>query len=306
MNSVFESGTSEQDQRRVLFVLAAAVFGISISGVLVRSMHDADALAIAAWRTLLAGLVLLPSLRLITVRLQRGDILRILAAGGCLGFHFYVWFLSLEHTTVMRSTVLVCLLPIWVGLLEWLFEGEFQGRRYWFGSALAILGVASMSLLADGEGSLYGDLLAVAGGILCAFYLMIGKSVRKRMHVTPYMCLICLVAAASLWPFALSDGGKVWGYSNQTWLLLGGAVLGPQLIGHQGFNYAIRYVRASVVSVVTLLEPVGATVLAMVILREVPGLSVLWGAALILAGVYWATRSAPESSAENRTNTSSV
>jgi drug/metabolite transporter (DMT)-like permease len=306
MKSVFEPGTTEQHRRRVAIVLAAAVFGISISGVLVRSMHDAEALAIAAWRTLLAGLVLLPSLRLITGRLERGEVLRILAAGGCLGFHFYLWFLSLEHTTVMRSTVLVCLLPIWVGLLEWGFEGEIQGRRYWIGSLLAILGVGSMSLLSEGEGSLYGDLLAVAGGILCAFYLMIGKSVRKRMHVTPYMCLICLVASLSLWPFALADGGKVWGYSNQTWLLLGAAVIGPQLVGHQGFNYAIRYVRASVVSIVSLLEPVGATLLAAVVLREFPGPSVLGGASLILVGVYWATRSDDESRAEKSTSPDSA
>jgi drug/metabolite transporter (DMT)-like permease len=62
------------------------------------------------------------------------------------------------------------------------------------------------------------------------------------------------------------------------------------LIGHQGFNYAIRYVRASVVSIVTVLEPVGATVLAAIILHEVPGTPVFAGACLIMGGVYWATR----------------
>jgi drug/metabolite transporter (DMT)-like permease len=295
MQAIFEPETTVRDRRRVVVVLGLAVFGISVSGVLVRSMHDAEALAIASWRTLLAGLVLLPSLRLVRVELGVRDVARILAAGICLGMHFYLWFLSLEHTTVMRSTVLVCLLPIWVGLFEWLVEGDFQGRRYWVGSLVAILGVAVMSVLGGGAGSLYGDLLAVVGGMLCALYLMIGRSVRKKMHVTPYMCLICLVAAASLWPFALMSGGKVWGYTTQTWLLLCGAVIGPQLIGHQGFNYAIRYVRASVVSIVTLLEPVGATVLAAIILHEAPGAPVLAGAGLIMGGVYWATWESPES-----------
>jgi len=294
MQGVFEVGTTLRDRRRVVLVLAAAVVGISVSGVLVRSMHDAEALAIASWRTLLSGLVLLPSLRLVRVKLDRRDVARILVAGICLGMHFYVWFLSLEHTTVMRSTVLVCLLPIWVGLLEWLFGGDFQGKQYWLGSLVAIVGVAVMSIFGGGDGSLYGDLLAVLGGLLCALYLLIGKSVRKRMHVTPYMCIICLVAAASLWPFALVSGGKVWGYTGQTWLLLCGAVIGPQLVGHQGFNYAIRYVRASVVSIVTLLEPVGATVLAAIILHEIPGWSVLSGGLLIVMGVYWATREVAE------------
>ena len=122
MKRLFEPGVSERDRRRVVWVLAAAVFGISISGVLVRSMHDAEAIAIAAWRTGLAGLVLAPGLRLLTKRITAGQAFRIVCAGVCLGMHFYVWFLSLEHTTVMRSTVLVCLLPIWVGLLEWVVE----------------------------------------------------------------------------------------------------------------------------------------------------------------------------------------
>ena len=290
MKNLFEAGVSDRDRRRVVWVLAAAVFGISISGVLVRSMHDADALAIAAWRTALAGLVLSPGLRLLKHRISRGEAARIICAGVCLGMHFYVWFLSLEHTTVMRSTVLVCLLPIWVGLLEWLVEREFQGRAYWGGALIAIVGVAGMSFSGGGTAQLYGDFLAVVGGILCAFYLMIGRTVRKNMHVAPYMSMVCLVASASLWPFALASGIKVWGYETSTWLLLAGAVIGPQLIGHQGFNYAIRYVKASVVSVVSLLEPVGATLLAALILHEIPGPTIVIGALVVLAGVFVATQ----------------
>jgi drug/metabolite transporter (DMT)-like permease len=146
-----------------------------------------------------------------------------------------------------------------------------------------------MSITGGGEGQIYGDFLAVIGGMLCAVYLIVGKSVRKKMHLAPYMCLLCLVASASLWPVAITSGVKLWGYSTTTWLLLAGAVVGPQLIGHQGFNYAIRYVRASVVSMVSLLEPVGATVLAAIVLNEVPDVRVGVGALLILAGVYLTT-----------------
>ena len=151
------------------WVLAAAVFGISISGVLVRSMHDADALAIAAWRTALAGLVLSPGLRLLKHRISRGEAARIICAGVCLGMHFYVWFLSLEHTTVMRSTVLVCLLPIWVGLLEWLVEREFQGRAYWGARSSRLLASRGCRSLGEEPRNYTGTFLRLLVGFCVLF-----------------------------------------------------------------------------------------------------------------------------------------
>ena len=63
---------------------------------------------------------------------------------------------------------------------------------------------------------------------------------------------------------------------------------GAQFLGHTTFNYLLGHVRASVVAVALLAEPVGATILAWTILGETPGLATVVGGAIVLAGVYLA------------------
>ena len=72
--------------------------------------------------------------------------------------------------------------------------------------------------------------------------------------------------------------------------------VGPMLLGHTGFNWALRYVRAYVVSVLQLLEPIGATIIAVLVLGrgEVPSANTLVGGVVILLGVWIAIRAARE------------
>jgi drug/metabolite transporter (DMT)-like permease len=65
----------------------------------------------------------------------------------------------------------------------------------------------------------------------------------------------------------------------------------PQLIGHSSYNWALRYLPAAVVSIATLGEPVGSTILAYFFLHETPTLMKIFGAILILAGIVIASRS---------------
>ena len=86
---------------------------------------------------------------------------------------------------------------------------------------------------------------------------------------------------------------SMWGFSTTTWLCIAGLVLGPQLIGHNGLNYALRWFPAATISALTLLEPLGATALAMVVLGEHPTGWTLFGAAISLVGVTLAVSPLP-------------
>lgn len=267
-------------------VIGCAVLAISSSGVLVRGM-DADPLAIAAWRTLGAGIVLAPTLRGADVR--RRDALALGAAGILLALHFWTWFASLGATTVLRSTLLVCTVPVWTALLEWVVHGKRPRPRLVAGTAVALPGVA---LLAGdgGQATLRGDLLAIVAAVLWAAYFLLGQEVRKRLAVGPTMSIVCLAAAAALFPTAAAWPVALTGFPAATWGLLALAILGPQLVGHLGLVYAVRYVPAATVASVTLLEPVGAAVIAGVVLGEWPGPLAVAGAALVLAGTALAAR----------------
>ena len=284
----FDADTDRATRRRVVLVLLAAVLGVGSSAVLVRAMV-APALAIAAWRTLGSAALLSPALPAARSTVGRRDLASIAVAGAALGLHFWAWFASLEQTTVLRSTVLVCLVPAWTAALEWALWGVRPRASHWLGLAVALPGFA---LLAGtgGEASASGDLLAVLAGILWSVYLLIGRQVRQRVQIAAYMGLVCLAAAALLFPLALWTHTPLLGWPAATWALIAAAILGPQLVGHQGFNYAVRYLPATTISSIMLLEPVGATLLAAIVLREVPHPAAAVGALLVLVGITVATR----------------
>lgn len=287
----FSPDTPVAVRRRVVAVLVLAVLGISSSSVIVRGMEGIGPVAIAAWRCLGSAVLLSPGIALVWRGLSRRDLAWTGLAGAFLGAHFAVWFASLQYTTVMRSTVLVALVPVWTGLLEWIWHGERPQGRFWIGVALALPGVA---LLTGGEwsgGALTGDLLAVFGGLLWAVYFLIGRDVRQRVQIAGYMGLVCAGAAIGLFPAASLWGEPLVGYPTWTWLLLLAAIAGPQLLGHQGSNYAVKYLPARVVSMAMLFEPLGATILAWAILAEEPPLVAALGALFVVAGVVVATSS---------------
>jgi drug/metabolite transporter (DMT)-like permease len=145
----------------------------------------------------------------------------------------------------------------------------------------------------DGGGHWSGDLLALVAAMMWAGYFILGRDVRRRVSTVTWMCLACASATALLWPLALIGGTTMTGFSGATWLLLALSVLGPQLIGHQGFAYAVRYLLAATIAMIALLEPIGASALAALVLGEIPGPEALIGGVVLLAGVVWATRSDP-------------
>jgi drug/metabolite transporter (DMT)-like permease len=234
--------------------------------------------------------VLGPGIALSINKLNRRDLGMTAAAGALLGLHFAVWFASLSYTTVMRSTVLVALVPVWTGVLEWAVLGRRPTGGFWLGTSVALAGVALMTGGDFSGGALIGDLLAAVGGVLWSLYFILGRQVRQRVEITAYMGLVCLAAAALLFPLAVVWGDPLSGFTGATWGLIALAIAGPQLIGHQGTNYAVKYLPATVVSTTMLLEPVGATLLAVVFLGEMPGPMAALGGLVVVAGVRLATR----------------
>ena len=68
--------------------------------------------------------------------------------------------------------------------------------------------------------------------------------------------------------------------------------IGPQLLGHSSFNWALKYLSATLIALAILGEPVGSTILAWWLLEEPVGAVKLGGMALLLAGIFLAARSA--------------
>jgi len=90
--------------------------------------------------------------------------------------------------------------------------------------------------------------------------------------------------ASLIWGYPLS------GYTGNTYLMMILLALVPQLLGHLSLNWALRFVSATLVTIAVLGEPVGANILAFLILGETPKLFEILGSIFILAGIYTAFR----------------
>jgi drug/metabolite transporter (DMT)-like permease len=223
---------------------------------------------------------------------EPGERARLLAAGACLAVHFALFNASLSFTTVASSATLVSCAPLFVGLGGRLL-GEPPTHRAWLGIALAVAGAVVIGLgdagaLDLGGRALLGDAMAFAGAAAMAGYLLLGRVARRRLPLPAYAATVYGVAAAVLLPACLLTGAALGGYRAGAWLALAAIVAGPQLLGHTVFNGLLASVSATVVAVAILTEPVGATILAWLLLDELPADAFWLGAPPVLAGIWLA------------------
>ena len=296
--------------RRIYVVLSLGVLSFAFAPILVRWAGDVPGLAIAVWRTVTAAAVLIPVAAARTGaelrRLTRRDIILTGAAGVFLGLHFIAWIESLYHTTVASASVLVTTSPIILAALGYLFLGE-QLRR---GTVLAIgvavggaglIGWADAGTVALGQGALLGNALALSGALLVSVYLLIGRVVRQKVSWLAYVTPLYAVAALTALAAAVLRGVPLTGYSWSFYAVCAGLALGPQVLGHGSFNYALQRVPAALVGMLALLEPVGASLLAYGLFGEVPPPASIVGMVVVLAAVavvVWRREARPEGAAD--------
>ncbi len=276
-------------------VLALGVCVVAWASILIRYALDAGAspLAIAALRMTIAAAVLAPfawpRLRVEGPRLTRADRRTMIVCGVVLAAHFATWISSLAYTSVASSAVLVTTNPVWVGVLSWLVLRERPRASMIAGIALAMAGSAAVFLADDpaaGQASdpLPGNVLALVGALAASIYLLLGRRLRDRVSLLLYVWIVYAVAAATLLVIAIVAGETLW-LSLPALACIAGLALGPQLLGHTAFNYALRHLAAPVVAVAILGEPVGSAILAWLLFGEAVGPGQLAGFGLLLAGI---------------------
>jgi drug/metabolite transporter (DMT)-like permease len=275
--------------------LAAAVAAVSAGAILVR-LSDAPSSVAAFYRVLFTTLPLASvaawRYRGEFARIRSRDLAFAVLSGVALAIHFAAWFESLRWTSVAASVTLVQAQPVFVAVGAWLLLRERVTRRMAAGIAVAVAGMASMSLgdflggVAIGPRPLYGNALALAGAVAAAGYVLAGRSLRQRISLIPYVTVVYGVCVVVLLAFVLAAGHPLTGYPAQEWLLFAGLAVGPGLLGHTVLNWALAHLESSVVSVSLLGEPVGATLLAVALLSETPTPATIAGGCVVLAGIY--------------------
>lgn len=277
--------------------MAVGMVTVSTAAIAIRfAQREAPSLSIAAWRLTLASIVLAPVVltrhRDELTRLTRSELRRAVVSGFFLALHFATWITSLELTSVAASVVLVATNPLFVGLLSPFLLKESVTSGMLTGILVAVVGSGVLSLddLGGGSEPLVGDLLALIGALCAAGYMMLGRTLRRKLSLLTYIFVVYGVAAVILLLIVLIGRQPMGGFEPETfgWMLY--LALGPQLIGHTSFNWALRYLTAAYVTVTLLSEPIFSSLLAWVFLNEPPTMLEVLGGGLILTGIAIASR----------------
>ncbi len=279
--------------------LAVAQIAVGAAAIFARfALTGAQPIAVAASRLAIASLVLLAFAALQSVRTRgepvqqkSGDHAIFFAAGVALALHFAGWIWSLEYTSVAISTLLVSTTPIWTALYDSLFFKRHLSAAAWGALAVGITGLVMVAGYSTTRApvpgfEILGAALALTGGIAFAAYFLLIRDVRDaygtraivtRTYTWAAIVLVIAAAAARQAPPPLTDA--------QAWGGILAMALVSQLLGHTALNAALRWFSASAVALTTLLEPVTAAILALLIFGERLTPSAVAGGVLILAAI---------------------
>lgn len=291
-----ESKPSSTPPFNPYLALISGTLAVSTGAIFAR-LADAPALVTAAYRVGLATLILFPfawckardELRHLAPR----DLGFAVLAGFFLALHFAAWISSLDYTSVANSVVLVNTNALWVGLLTPLITKDRLKRAVVISIIISVSGgvIIGFDDYHSGGKALWGDLLALAGSICAAFYLLLGRNLRRRLSLMAYVSVCYASAAIILWTLVIILQKPVTGFGSTTYAAFGGMALISQVIGHTSYNWALRWFSAGVIAISLLGEPIGSTILAYFIFGE--GLTPLKiaGGVLILGAIYLAAQS---------------
>ncbi len=266
------------------------VISVSLSAILVK-LANAESGIIAFYRMLFSVIIMSPifflkyahEIKLLTKR----DWIFSGVAGIFLAFHFILWFESLQYTSVASSTVLVTMQPLFAFVGTYFFFGEKITIKTMVAAAIAITGSILISwgdFRVSGP-ALYGDILALIACALVTGYLLFGQDVRKRLSLITYTMVVYTSSTICLFFYVLIKGESFGPYPAIDWMWFVLLAIIPNLLGHNLFNWSLKFVSTNVISIAILFEPIGAAILAFFVFEEYLIPSQFIGGSVVIVGI---------------------
>jgi len=287
----------KRSRRVALFegAIAGALFGTAAIFIsFLKGQGFADVFSIAFWRLIIASLVsivvVLASERSFSWGLLRKDFCRVSILGILLGLHFILFVSAVLDTTIINATVLVNTTPIWSMFVSSLIFKLKPSRLAVFGIALSFFGVF---VITYGDAAaktwtvqLKGDLEAVLAAVVEAFYLSYGRETRQKMSLLPLMLTIYIFSAITVL-ITGSVASSTFTFPSELNLLLALIGLGvlPTAMAHSFYFSSLSNLKSFETATMALLEPIGATLLGILIFTQIPNPIFVLGATLVLAGI---------------------
>jgi drug/metabolite transporter (DMT)-like permease len=259
--------------------LSVGIIALSFAAIFIKLCEDVPSLMIATYRLVISSIIVLVIAKSRGIRFShftKTQLLTGMLGGMFLALHFTLWISSLKFTSVASSVVLVTTNPIFVGIFSYLFLRETQPIELiasiilsFLGSIILAVGDSGLRGLSIANPSfLLGDSLALLGALMTSGYLMVGSKARQEMDLVSYAALVYSSSALFLLIASFSFRIPFTGYRSSSYMFMVLLAIVPQLIGHTSINWALKHLKASMIAITALGEPIGASILAYVIFQE--------------------------------------
>ena len=222
--------------------------------------------------------------------ISRGDWLRLGAAGLFLALHFLLWMESLSYTSIASSTIMLTLEPVFVAIGAYLVFKDKLKPVALIGIAASIAGAVLVSSGDFGlsESAFFGDTLSFLGTIAIAVNMIIAKQLMARVPSYVYSLLVFGITTVFFAIYNTAAGVQMTGYAPREWGLFLLLAIIPTVFGHMIFNWLLTYVKATTISMAVLAEPIGSSLLGVLLFKEwITGFQLMGGAFMIAGfGLY--------------------
>jgi drug/metabolite transporter (DMT)-like permease len=269
-------------------LVASVSFGSS--AIFIRFATQASAISLTFFRLGIAAFaIILLALSSRTLRvLSKHDLMLVGVSGMFLSLHFATFIFAVKETTVANATFLVNTGPVMLAILTPIIIKERTTSREVVGVIVATFGVLLVAYAGNGFRTFgLGDISAIIAAFLVAVYSLVGRYLRTGGVST--RCYTSYVYAAatlvSLVMVGFLDGGILRPYNAVNIVAILGLGLVPTLVGHSLYNYSLGSVKVVTANIFPLLEPIIASILAVLLFSEVPTLTQIGGYSLILVAV---------------------
>jgi drug/metabolite transporter (DMT)-like permease len=273
-------------------MVAGTLFGTA--AIFINLMTGVNVFSIAFWRLIVASVIFAVILwathRSSDWNPIRRDIGRIAMLGVLLGLHFILFVSAVLDTTIINATVLVNTTAIWSMFVSSIVFKLKPSRIVLFGILVSFLGVAIITYGDASSGTwtiqLRGDLEATLAAVVESFYLSYGKQTRQKVPLMQLMMAIYVFSAITVVAIGLATVQSLAPpmQLEQILPLIGLGIL-PTAMAHTFYFSSLSHLKSFETAAMALLEPVGATLLGLVIFQQVPKPLFALGAALVLSGI---------------------
>jgi len=287
--ALFSSATRRDRAGMLLIALGATTWGtIGIVVSLLYRFANTDASSIGFLRLAIATPALLLLSRLLVGRsfiaVARRDLAVMLVIGAAFAAYQVFYFAAISYIGVAVAVLInICSAPIFIALLAWLFLNErlsiivMLALLTALGGTVLLVGVPQPDTAAV---SLLGAALALGAGLAYAVIAVSCRAIAARYHPVQPIAVAFALGTLLLMPFAISRGLVV-SYNLWDWMLLVYLGLVPTVLGYALYLWGLRSTTATIAAILTLLEPLISTVLAVFLGERLSATAFLGGMLLL-------------------------